>query len=179
MRLRSLLKLLRRKAHLLKFSLLLELSRLNHFLTRKLHTRKPTQWLKRHLLRHNPDEAHHRPCIPPRTPSNCCESAIRQEEERQRQRERDDIWCGGLGGGDNERKKTKNKVKKEEAARKKEKKEKWRQDEATVDRIHRLSRSTVRSLKKACHLYTELDELREEDERAMHNIQELWTSQYD
>ena len=70
-------------------------------------------------------------------------------------------------------------MKKEEAARKKEKKEKWRQDEATVDRIHRLSRSTVRSLKKACHLYTELDELREEDERAMHNIQELWTSQYD
>jgi hypothetical protein len=184
MRLRTFLKLLHRKAHLLKFSFLLELSRLNHFLTRKLHTRRPTQWLKRQLQRHNPDETDHRPTFPPRIPSNCCESAIKQEQERQRQRERDAIWCGG-GGRSTETKRYQKQQQQERQAAKKEEKSRRRsrrrkeEGEATVNWIRRLSRSTVRSLKKACHLYTEMDELREEDERARDHLQELWTSQYD
>lgn len=41
-------------------------------------------------------------------------------------------------------------------------------------RIRRLSQSTVRSLKKACNLNSERDELREADRRAMERLDELW-----
>lgn len=48
--------------------------------------------------------------------------------------------------------------------------------EEIKDRIRRLSQSTVRSLKKACSLNSERDELREEDRRAMERLDELWRS---
>lgn len=41
-------------------------------------------------------------------------------------------------------------------------------------KIRRLSQSTVRSLKKACSLNSERDELREADRRAMERLDELW-----
>ena len=43
-------------------------------------------------------------------------------------------------------------------------------------RLRRLSESTVKSLKKACSLNSERDELREEDRRAMRRLDELWRS---
>jgi hypothetical protein len=46
-------------------------------------------------------------------------------------------------------------------------------------RIRRLSHSTVRSLKKACNLSTERDDLREEDRRAMERLEELWRTRDD
>ncbi len=43
-------------------------------------------------------------------------------------------------------------------------------------RIRRLSQSTMKSLKKACSLNSERDELREADRRAMERLDELWRS---
>jgi hypothetical protein len=47
------------------------------------------------------------------------------------------------------------------------------------ERIRRLSFSTVRSVKKACHLSCERDDLREEDRRAMLRLEVLWNSKDD
>lgn len=46
--------------------------------------------------------------------------------------------------------------------------------EEKIGKIRRLSKSTVKSLKKACSLNSEKSELKAADRRAMERLEELW-----
>jgi hypothetical protein len=136
-RCKSLFARIRRRIHIWKFGVLLDIDRFRAWLSKKLDPGNMVKWLKIHILRKKPEPI--RPYVPRGPPSY---EAIQKQQAAMAS-----MTSSSNGSGDEKK-----------------------------GRMRRLSQSTIKSLKKACSLNSERDELRAEDRRAMQRLEELWTT---